>query len=69
MMLLVFGKHTGLEGLAKSGKTILSDLLPSYRRTDMNPAQILSVLSALAVAVWAVWTWNDERQKAKVNHR
>ena len=31
----------------------------------MNPAQILSVLSALAAAVWSVWTWSDEQHKGR----
>ncbi len=31
----------------------------------MNPAQILSVLSALAAAVWSVWTWSEEQQKER----
>ena len=29
----------------------------------MNLAQMLSVLSALAAAVWSVWTWSEEQQK------
>jgi hypothetical protein len=31
----------------------------------MNPAQIVYVLSALAAAVWSVWTWSDEQQKGR----
>jgi hypothetical protein len=31
----------------------------------MNPAQILAVLSALATAVWSVWTWSEEQQKER----
>ncbi len=31
----------------------------------MNPALIISVLSALATAVWSVWTWSDEQQKER----
>ncbi len=31
----------------------------------MNPAQILSILSALAAAVWSVWTWSEEQQKER----
>ncbi|HAM51959.1 MAG TPA: hypothetical protein DCP92_15200 [Nitrospiraceae bacterium] len=31
----------------------------------MNPAQILYVLSALAAAVWSVWTWSEEQQKER----
>ena len=29
----------------------------------MNLAQMLSVLSALAAAVWSVWMWSEEQQK------
>ena len=29
----------------------------------MNLVQMLSVLSALAAAVWSVWTWSEEQQK------
>ena len=29
----------------------------------MNLAQMLSVLSALAAAIWSVWTWSEEQQK------
>jgi hypothetical protein len=29
----------------------------------MNLTQMLSVLSALAAAVWSVWTWSAEQQK------
>ena len=32
---------------------------------DMNPAQILSVLSALAATVWSVLTWSTEQQKGR----
>jgi hypothetical protein len=31
----------------------------------MNPTQILSLLSALAAAIWSVWTWNEEQQKQR----
>jgi len=31
----------------------------------MNPTLILSVLSALAAAVWSVWTWSEEQQKER----
>jgi len=31
----------------------------------MNSAHILSVLSALAAAVWSVWTWSEEQQKER----
>jgi len=31
----------------------------------MNPAQILSVFSALAAVVWSVWTWSAEQQKGR----
>jgi hypothetical protein len=31
----------------------------------MNPVEILSVLSALATAVWSVWTWSEEQQKER----
>ncbi|MGO9379050.1 MAG: HMA2 domain-containing protein [Dissulfurispiraceae bacterium] len=31
----------------------------------MNPAQILSVLSALAATVWSVLTWSEEQQKGR----
>lgn len=31
----------------------------------MNPAQILSVLSALAAAVWSVWTWSEEQERQR----
>jgi hypothetical protein len=39
------------------------------RRIGMNPAQILSVLSALAAAVWSVWTWSEEQQKERQLNR
>ncbi len=32
---------------------------------DMNPAQILSVLTALLAAVWSVWTWGEEQEKGR----
>ena len=31
----------------------------------MNPTLILSVLSALAAAVWSVWTWSEDQQKQR----
>lgn len=31
----------------------------------MNPTLILSILSALAAAVWSVWTWSEEQQKER----
>ena len=31
----------------------------------MNPVLIFSVLSALAAAVWTVWTWRDEQEKER----
>ena len=31
----------------------------------MDPTQVLSVLSALAAAVWSVWTWSGEQQKER----
>ena len=31
----------------------------------MNPTLILSVLSALAAAVWSVWSWSEEQQKER----
>ena len=31
----------------------------------MNPTLIFSVLSALAAAVWSVWTWREEQQKER----
>jgi hypothetical protein len=31
----------------------------------MNPAQVLSVLSSLAAAVWSDWTWSEEQQKER----
>jgi hypothetical protein len=31
----------------------------------MNPALILSVLSALAATIWSVWTWSEEQQKER----
>ncbi|MFZ2446421.1 MAG: hypothetical protein WAW37_08690 [Syntrophobacteraceae bacterium] len=31
----------------------------------MNPAQILSVFSALAATVWSVWTWSEEQEKQR----
>ena len=35
----------------------------------MNPAQILTILSALAAAVWTVWTWSEEQQKERQSKR
>jgi len=34
----------------------------------MNPS-VISVLSAMAAAVWSVWTWQSEREKAREVHR
>jgi len=31
----------------------------------MNPTLILSILSGLTAAVWSVWTWREEQQKAR----
>jgi hypothetical protein len=31
----------------------------------MNPTLVVSVLSALAAAVWSVWTWREEQQKER----
>jgi hypothetical protein len=31
----------------------------------MNPTLVFSVLSALAAAVWSVWTWREEQQKER----
>jgi len=31
----------------------------------MNPAQILSILSALAATVWSVWTWSEDQKKQR----
>jgi hypothetical protein len=31
----------------------------------MNPTLILSILSAVTAAVWSVWTWREEQQKAR----
>lgn len=31
----------------------------------MNPALLVSVLSALAAAVWSVWTWREEQEKER----
>jgi len=31
----------------------------------MEPTVVLSVLSALAAAVWSVWTWSEEQQKER----
>lgn len=35
----------------------------------MNPAQLLTLLSALATAVWTLWTWSDEQQKERQSKR
>jgi hypothetical protein len=32
---------------------------------EMNPAEILPVLSAVAAAIWSVWTWSQEQQKER----
>jgi hypothetical protein len=31
----------------------------------MNPTLVFSVLSALAAAVWSVWTWREEQEKER----
>jgi len=31
----------------------------------MNPALLVSVLSALAAAIWSVWTWREEHEKER----
>jgi hypothetical protein len=36
-----------------------------FGRIGMNPAQILSILSGLAAAVWSVLTWSAEQQKGR----
>ena len=35
----------------------------------MNPALLVSVLSALAAAVWSVWTWKEEQAKERQDKR
>lgn len=35
----------------------------------MNPVQMLTILSALAAAVWTVWTWSEEQQKERQSKR
>jgi len=35
----------------------------------MNPALLVSVLSALAAGVWSVWTWKEEQAKERQNKR
>jgi hypothetical protein len=31
----------------------------------MNPALLLSILSALTAGIWSVWTWSEEQQKER----
>ncbi|HYA87914.1 MAG TPA: hypothetical protein VEI57_12710 [Nitrospirota bacterium] len=35
----------------------------------MDPTIVLSVLSALAAAVWSVWTWSEDQQKERQHER
>ncbi|HMK43015.1 MAG TPA: hypothetical protein VK445_02640 [Dissulfurispiraceae bacterium] len=35
----------------------------------MNPAQLLSIISALTASIWSVWTWSDEQKTKRRIHR